>query len=125
MDRESPLWRRCIGFSTLRLLNAERVVAIDQDVRGVDRLHVLEGDSDLHVVLQGESDATIIVEFPDGANCAPTSYAPGLMQQARGTFLRMVPPHRRRASGTLQPTHVTVTGPLFMDRVHGQKGVAP
>jgi len=36
-----------------------------------------------HVVLQDESGATIIVEFPDAASCAPWSHAPGLMQQAR------------------------------------------
>ena len=34
----------------------------------------------LIVVLQGETGATIIVEFPDAASCAPSSHAPGLIQ---------------------------------------------
>jgi len=37
----------------------------------------LENDSDFHVVLQGTSGETMIVEFPDPTNCAPRSYAPG------------------------------------------------
>ena len=65
------------------------------------------------------------MEFPDAANCAPRSHAPGLMQNAREAFLQLVsdPP----ASGFCYPQPpipVTVVGPLFMDKVHGQEGVA-
>ena len=85
-----------------------------------------EGDSDLHVVLQGETGATIIVEFPDAASCAPLSHAPGLMQKAREAFLQLV--HDRPTSSfkhLQRPIPVTVVGPLFFDKVHGQVGVAP
>jgi len=61
--------------------------------------YALEGDSDLHVVLRGETGATIMQMVP----ARPTSSFRYLQR----------------------PVPVTVTGPLFMDKVHGQEGVAP
>src|SRR5207245_10549538 len=59
---------------------AERCVySVDACVVG----YKLENDSDFHVVLQGASGETMIVEFPDPAGCAPRPYAPGLMPPAR------------------------------------------
>jgi len=84
-----------------------------------------ENDSDFHVVLQGTSGETMIVEFPDAAGCAPRSYAPGLMQQAREAFLGLVPATPTSSFQQLQePIPVTVIGPLFLDKIHGQEGVA-
>lgn len=95
-------------------------------VDGCIAAYALEADSDLHVVLQGQTGATMIVEFPDAANCAPWSHAPGLMENARKAFLQLAP---ERPSSTFrylhEPMPVTVVGPLFMDKVHGQEGVAP
>jgi hypothetical protein len=86
----------------------------------------LETDSDFHVVLQGTTGATMIVEFPDPANCAPRSYAPGLMTHARDAFLRLMPEPPTSSFRQLQGAiPVTVVGPLFPDKVHGQEGVAP
>jgi len=86
----------------------------------------LENDSDFHVVLRGESGETMIVEFPDPAGCAPRSYAPGLMQQAREAFLGLVPEPPTSSFRQLQHAiPITVVGPLFLDKVHGQDGVAP
>jgi hypothetical protein len=88
--------------------------------------YALEGDSDLHVVVQGESGATIIVEFPDPASCAPWSHAPGLIQRAREDLLRLVPERPTSSFKYVQPgISVTVVGLLFFDKVHGQAGVAP
>jgi hypothetical protein len=105
-----------------RRSSAERRV---YSVDGCVVAYALEGDSDLHVVLQGESGATIIVEFPDPASCAPSSYAPGLMQQARDAFLGLVPARPTSTFRYPRSLPVTVVGPLFMDKVHGQEGVAP
>jgi hypothetical protein len=99
-----------------------RVYSVD----GCVLAYALEGDSDLHVVLQGESGTTIIVEFPDAARCAQWSHAPGLMQQARQAFLKLIPARPTSSFRYLeQPVPVTVVGPLFLDKVHGQEGVAP
>src|SRR6266481_5060557 len=71
------------------------------------------------------SGATMIVEFPDPVNCAPRSYAPGLMQLAREAFLGLVPTPPTSSFRQLQdPIPVTAVGPLFLDKVHGQVGVA-
>jgi hypothetical protein len=111
-----------------RSRNAARSAA-ERRVYSVDGCVVAyaqEGDSDLHVVLQGETGATIIVEFPDAASCAPFSHAPGLMKLAREAFVRMVPERPTSAFKHLaRPIPVTVVGPLFFDKVHGQEGVAP
>jgi hypothetical protein len=99
-----------------------RVYSVDGCVVAYAR----ERDSDLHVVLRGESDATIIVEFPDPDQCAPFSHAPGLMKLAREAFLQMVPARPTSSFRHLQrPIPVTVVGPVFLDKVHGQEGVAP
>jgi len=76
-------------------------------------------------VIQGTSGETMIVEFPDPANCAPRSYAPGLMKQAREAFLGLVPAPPTSSFRQLQdPIPVTVVGPLFLDKIHNQEGVA-
>jgi hypothetical protein len=99
-----------------------RIYSVD----GCAVAYALESDSDLHVVLRGASRATIIVEFPDPLNCAPLSHAPGLMQQARDAFIGLVPARPTPSFRYLQRAiPVTVTGPLFMDKIHGQEGVAP
>jgi len=88
--------------------------------------YALSGDSDLHVVVQGESGATMIVKFPDAASCAPWSHAPGLMLQARDAFMQLMPDPPTSNFKCLQPPiPARVIGPLFMDKVHGQVGVAP
>jgi hypothetical protein len=76
-------------------------------------------------VVEGTSGETMIVEFPDPANCARRSYAPGLMQQAREAFLGLVPEQPTSSfRQLLAPIPVKVVGPLFLDKVHGQEGVA-
>jgi hypothetical protein len=48
------------------------------------------------------------------------------MKLADEDFLRLVPARPTSGFKYLQrPIPVTVTGPLFMDKIHGQEGVAP
>jgi len=68
----------------------------------------------------------MIVEFPDPANCAPRSYAPGLMQQARRAFVGLIPEPPTSSFRLLQePVPVTVVGPLFLDKVGEWRKLAP
>jgi len=113
----APPWSR----NAPRSAAERRVYSVD----GCVVAYALEADSDLHVVMRGETGATIIVEFAD-PHCAPLSHAPGLLQNARSAFLALIPERPTSGFKFLQrPIPVTVTGPLFMDKVHGQEGVAP
>jgi len=48
------------------------------------------------------------------------------MQQARRAFVGLIPAPPTSSFRVLQePVPVTVVGPLFLDKVHGQEGVAP
>ncbi len=118
MSIPAPPWRA----RAPRRPAERRVYAVDACVVG----YKLENDSDFHVVLQGASGATMIVEFPDPANCAPRLYAPGLLKQAREAFLRLIPDPPTASFLRLQEAiPVTVVGPLFLDKIHSQEGVAP
>lgn len=81
-----------------------------------------ETDSDIHLVLQGESEAAMIAEIPD-SECALGSRVQTQIAQARARFVDTFGNpttswHRVDAS-------VTVTGILFFDVLHGQTGAAP
>ncbi len=88
----------------------------------------LEPDSDIHLVISALTDdnQTMIVEFPDGPNCAPDTDQElvNQMQAARDAFIAAfgVPPssYFKQLSGEAQ-----ITGIGFFDRIHGQHGVAP
>jgi hypothetical protein len=85
-----------------------------------------EADSDFHVVIADPRDgATMIAEIPDPA-CAQGSRVQAQIARARAAFIRRF--------GMPSTTHfaqipggplATVTGVLFFDEIHGQKGVAP
>jgi hypothetical protein len=83
----------------------------------------LEADSDFHVVIAGTSGATMIAEFPDPACVSHRLYRPQIAT-ARQTFVQRF--------GTPPSTHfvtlrgqATLTGVLFFDTCHGQRGRAP
>jgi hypothetical protein len=85
-----------------------------------------KGDGDFHVVIAGDSGATMIVEFPDPA-CAPNPDVAAKFAAARQQFLEFV---GRKKIGTkftklAKPLPATVTGIGFFDHAHGQTGVAP
>jgi hypothetical protein len=81
-------------------------------ITGTVALVKLEADSDVHVVIQ-DGAHTMIVEFPLPA-CAQGSLAYAAIVRAR-----------KQAAALFVGERVRVTGMLFMDRPHGQTGVAP
>jgi hypothetical protein len=116
--RHPPIWRA----------RGPRTAAESKlyEVEGCVTAYAREADSDLHVVLRGKAGATMVVEFPNADNCAPMSHAPGLIKNARDAFLKAMPARPLSTFRYLQPPiPVTVVGPLFMDKVHNQEGVAP
>ena len=114
----APPWRA----RAPRRAAERRVYSVDACVVGYKG----ENDSDFHVVVQGTSGETMIVEFPDPAGCAPHSYAPGLMKQAREAFLGLVPAPPTSSFRHLQdPIPVTVVGPLFLDKIQNQEQALP
>jgi hypothetical protein len=110
------------GYSNAAPRNAQesQVVGLAAWVMG----YKLEADADWHVVIQDAAGLSMIVEFPDPA-CAPEEVGP-VFAKARAQFLALVPvaptPTLLRLA---QPVPVSVAGVVFMDKIHGQTGVAP
>lgn len=75
----------------------------------------LETDGDHHLVLRDEAGNTMIGEIPDPACVGPTS--PWLAQ--------ITAAHAQFDEWPRLNKSCLVTGTLFMDRSHGQTGVAP
>lgn len=108
--------------------NAAPRTALERQVVGVAAWIVgfkLETDSDWHVVIRDGAGRTMIVELPD-PGCASSPALRQAFQRARAQFLAVVgatpgPSFRRLP----QPIPVAVAGVVFLDKVHGQTGVAP
>lgn len=85
----------------------------------------LEADGDFHVVIAGQSGATMIAEIPD-PGCAAGSAIGTTLARVRGEFVAKFgapsPERFERVRGTAR---VRITGVLFFDVLHGQRGVAP
>jgi hypothetical protein len=83
----------------------------------------LEADSDFHVVISGSSGATMIAELPDPACVEDVTYRDQITT-VRQTFVQKygTPPSTRFKTLT---GRAQVTGVLFFDVLHGQRGVAP
>jgi hypothetical protein len=85
----------------------------------------LEADSDFHVVIAGQSGGTMIAEIAD-PGCAPGSAVGTTLARVRQEFVARFgepsPERFERVRGT--PT-VRITGVLFFDALHSQRGVAP
>jgi hypothetical protein len=88
-----------------------------------------EQDSDYHLVLVGVTpDATMIVEIPDPACVASQDSAvTGAIKKARTYFDQTfgAPAQAPQFTTFQTPPQVTVSGVLFFDAIHGQRGVAP
>jgi hypothetical protein len=83
----------------------------------------LEDDVDFHIVVQGDTGETMIVEVPDpdARFVDPSSPWVDAIKSARSEIANQLSPERelkkvRRAA--------RITGVGFFDRVHGQAGVA-
>lgn len=82
-----------------------------------------EADNDIHLVIQGESGQLMIAEMPD-PECAQGSRVLPQISRARVQFVdRFGQPSRTSWNQVDAP--IRVTGVLFFDVPHGQRGVAP
>ena len=84
-----------------------------------------EGDGDFHIVIAGESGATLVAEIPD-PNCSSGSAVEKQIAHVRDSFVQQfgqpIPGVFRKLH---KPVRVKIVGIGFFDRVHGQRGVAP
>jgi hypothetical protein len=95
-------------------------------VSGVVTAIKAEADGDLHLVLTDPATRhTLIIESPDAAHCVRA--APALRQQMAAARAAIVAALGYPSSTSFQRVNraVTVSGPAFFDKLHGQAGVAP
>lgn len=85
----------------------------------------LEADLDFHVVIEDENHDTMIAEFPAPA-CAKDPKLKGIFSTARSALLKLLPhPPTPQVKRLASPRPVTFVGVVFIDKLHGQLGVAP
>jgi len=80
-------------------------------------------DSDIHLAVRDSRGATMIAEFPDFACTVGARYRTR-MRQARADLVAAC---GRPPRGSFRELHgkATITGVLFFDFFHGQRGVSP
>ena len=80
-------------------------------------------DSDIHLAVRDSRGATMIAEFPDPACTVGARYR-ARMRQARADLIAAC---GRPPRGSFRELHgkATITGVLFFDFFHGQRGVSP
>src|SRR5207245_1568819 len=81
-----------------------------------------EADDDIHLVIVGTSGESMIAEIPDPA-CAQGSRVEAWIARARARFVDTFGQPSRTSWNEVNAP-VTVTGVLFFDVHHGQRGVA-
>ncbi len=82
-----------------------------------------EDDSDIHLVIAGASGEAMIAEIPE-PTCAEGARVEAQIARARVRFIDIYgQPSRTSWSEVNGP--ITVTGVLFFDAPHGQRGIAP
>jgi hypothetical protein len=82
-----------------------------------------EDDNDIHLVIVGTSGESMIAEIPE-PTCAEGSRVETQIARTRARFVDIFG-QPSRTSWTEENAPVTVTGVLFFDVHHGQRGVAP
>jgi hypothetical protein len=115
-----PYWHEQLP----RMREERRVYTVTARLQGSK----LESDSDYHLVLEGDSGDTLVVEIP-AANCAEDSPVQQQIADARQEFEALMgkrlPNGERRFKRLKKPLTVRVTGVAFFDKIHGQRGGAP
>lgn len=101
-------------------LTAERAT---YTVSGILQAWKLESDQDLHLVLADAQGRTMIAEVPNPV-CMKASRAIPQVRLARAAVIAALGQPNSLHFVTVHRT-VTVTGVLFFDFKHGQRGVAP
>ncbi len=84
----------------------------------------LESDSDWHVVIRDGVGRSMISELPD-PRCATSPAVRALFAKVRQQFIAAIgvlPKAKYRVLA--QPIPVAIAGPVFLDRLHHQTGVA-
>lgn len=82
-----------------------------------------EDDNDIHLVIMGPSGRSMIAEIPE-PTCAEGSRLEAEIARARARFIESFGEPSRTSWSEVNAI-VTVTGVLFFDVHHGQRGVAP
>ena len=82
-----------------------------------------EADGDIHLVILGTSGESMIAEIPEPA-CAQGSRVEAQIAHARSRFVDIFGQPSRTSWNEVNVS-VTLTGVLFFDVHHGQRGVAP
>ncbi len=82
-----------------------------------------EADNDIHLVIVGTSGESMIAEIPDPA-CAQGSRVEVQIARTRDRFVHLFGQPSRTSWNEVNAS-ATVTGALFFDVHHGQRGVAP
>jgi hypothetical protein len=110
-----------VEFSTPRFQAEMRTYQVDARLLWVKE----EEDRDFHLVVAGASGATMIAEIPD-PDCAEASPYVTTLRTVRNAFVsRFGRPDTRRFYAVSGEPAVAITGVLFFDSIHGQRGVAP
>lgn len=110
-----------VEFSTPRFAAEMRTYTVDARLLWVKE----EEDRDFHLVVAGASGATMIAEIPD-PDCARASPYVSTLRGVRNAFVsRFGLPDTRRFHAVPGTPATTITGVLFFDFLHGQRGVAP
>jgi hypothetical protein len=108
-----------LALHTPRYPQELQIYTVHATVKGAK----LEADSDFHVVITGISGATMIAEFADPACVKSVTYR-GQIDSARKAFVQKYGMSPSTKFMTLLG-QATLTGVLFFDTCHGQRGVAP
>ena len=84
-----------------------------------------EADSDIHLAVKDDTGKTMIFEMPAKQCLDSSKTSPALVIQMTNSLRAWSTKHTATLSYQKVRQRVTVTGVLFFDRLHGQRGVAP
>lgn len=98
----------------------ERVLAV---LEATVVAYALEADQDVHIVLRGETGATMVAEFPD-PRCVHALDAKRKIAKARRELFTVIPTAAHGLTYLKTPVLVQISGAIFFDRRHGGMGRA-
>ena len=84
-----------------------------------------EADSDIHLAVKDDTGKTMIFEMPAKQCLDSSKTSPALITQMTNSLRAWSAKYTATPSYQTINQRVTVTGVLFFDKLHGQRGVAP
>ena len=84
-----------------------------------------EADSDIHLAVKDDTGNTMIFEMPAKQCLDSSRTSPALVTQMTNSLRAWATKYAATPSYQTINQRVTVTGVLFFDKLHGQRGVAP